>query len=182
MVDSGDKKITDENSLPEEDALEDSNFESVFDAEVRFAIHDIREDLGRHLNLSSDRQNAMIMIVGILLAFASLLFINIYPEGGILHDLMSFESMSTIAMAVCCFVGVITLLFWRGDKHLEGNIDSAIERFNEEKWFEVQKELLLGLSKSQHKTHEENSRLSKTIKLMVFIISFGLVLMMIGRV
>ena len=57
-------------------------FADEYDADVRFAIHDIREDLGRHLNLSSDRQNAMITIVGILLAFASLLFINMYPEDG----------------------------------------------------------------------------------------------------
>jgi hypothetical protein len=159
---------------------DDDDPDDDFDDETRFAMHDIREDFARHLNLASGRQNAMITIVGILVAFASLLFIDIYPKGGF-HDLNGFESASAVAMLICCAVGIITLLFWKGDKVLHGNINDAIGKFNEEEWYEVQRELMVGLNHSYVETHVENWFLSKIIKVMAFIILLGLIMMIMGR-
>jgi len=171
-------------TLLKDDAGEEPEKDHVdrFDDDARVSIHDIREDLGRQLDLVSDRQNAMITIVGILVAFASLLFITIYPEEGFFNSSVGLDSYSAIAFGICCAVGITTLLFWKNwDFGLDGNIKEAISRFNEDRWFSVQTELLSGLFDSYDEMCDKNHALSQRIKIMVLIIMTGLITMVIGR-
>jgi len=160
---------------------EENERDGPFDDNARNAIHDIREDLGRQLGLASNKQNSMVTIIVILLAFASLMFISTYPDDGLLNSPLSGGSLSAIVFGLCCTVGIMTMLLWRDhDQASDEYISQAIDHFNKEKLFDVQTELFYGLRVSHNATREKNAILGKVIKMMVFIIAIGITVTMIG--
>ncbi|MCL2607473.1 MAG: hypothetical protein FWD92_02800 [Methanomassiliicoccaceae archaeon] len=176
--------IDDIDNFRDSDAQEDEEAEeqNQFNDDARNAIYDIREGLGRQLELASNKQNSMVTIIGILLAFASLMFISTYPNEGVLNGLLSGASISAIFFGACCAAGIITILLWRDQgRSSERYISQAIDYFNKEMLFEVQTELFYGLKYSYNTTREKNIFLGKVIKLMVLIITIGIIVTIFGR-
>ncbi len=145
------------------------------------AVAVIREDLGRQLDLASNRQNTMIQIIGIIMAFASLLLIECVHY---CTDPTDFVFMAAlVAFLICCMVGTLSLWQWKNWELLTGSdIDSTIQSFNDGDFFEVQSKIIKGIAGSYDQTSIDNYVLKRRISYMVIFLLTGLVLLLIGLV
>jgi len=165
-------------SEEDEDLEEDINW---FEEGTRAAIHDIREDLGRQLGIATNKHSSHITVIGILIAFSSVLLIAVLPESRYAWSDLS-EILASVAFLLCCLFGFFAILRWKKEDHATGgHISRAIEHFNERNMFSVQTELLDGLDASYSTVMDSNDKLGKWILYMVSFIIAGLVVTVAGK-
>ena len=168
--------MTDENTdagVPDEDTETDMDKVSL-----------MRGEFGRQLGLMSDRQNAMLVSIGILVAFASILF----AQQILLLDIdfsewkkWIFNIVSMILLLICCLLGI--LVIYKSSDYLVFtgmNIGAATKKFSEEPAEKIEIDMLDGLHKAYYYTSSDNYYLSKVIKAMVLLLLLGIVMLILG--
>ncbi|MCL2148503.1 MAG: hypothetical protein FWH47_04095 [Methanomassiliicoccaceae archaeon] len=150
--------------------------------EAASTVRDIREDFSRQLEVTSSRQNAMVQSVGIMLAFASMLFIetirSVYSNSG---DAAGVASLASFLF--CCVVGVMTIWQWRNWELYSGyDYDKMAESFNKGEFVGVQLLLLRGVIKSRKAASGNNFVLRERIKYMALCLFTGIAFMLVGMV
>jgi len=85
-----------------------------FETEDKGALSLLREDIGRQLGLASDRQNTLLQSIGVLIAFASIVFLQLMTMNPVSDwgGVLSVASMGFIAL--CCAYGIFTILLSSG--------------------------------------------------------------------
>jgi len=153
-----------------------------FDHDVVTAIHAIKDDFGRQLELASDKHNAMIQSMGIILAFASILlietiqFVNMQMGG-----LLSIAALC--AFFVCCFIGIITILTWNSwDLYTGFESDKIVDTFNDRNFVNVHYMLLKGIIGSRDAMSENIYILKHRIRYMAASLFIGIVFMAFSMV
>ena len=155
-------------------------YESYYNAMA--TIHAVREDFGRQLELASDRQNAMVQSVGIILAFASILLIEsirlLYPEPNKIYNIIALASF-----LMCCATGIATIWRWKNWELYSGlDFNKVINFFNMEKIFAMHFLLLKGVIDSHDMMRNNNFFIKKRISIMAIFLSGGIALMLMGLV
>jgi hypothetical protein len=153
-----------------------------YDSNALAAIHALREDFGRRLELVSNRQNTMFQSIGILLAFASILMTQAISMIFLNPD----NVCGTVALAtflLCCAAGIVTIWEWRNWKLFTGlNSDELADLFNRRRFIHLQKQLLSGVIESNDRVAYNNLIIKNRIYYMVVSLSAGVALMLIGMV
>jgi len=130
----------------EEGRYWDDNYGSnEFDQDALIAFQALREDLGRQLELVSDRQNTMVQSIGIILAFASILLMEVihstYTNAGSI-----FVTASILALFACCITGIATIWEWKSWRLYTGYSSNDLsEAFNNWRFIELYHLLLTGV-------------------------------------
>ena len=153
-----------------------------FDGIAVAAIHSIKEDLGRQLELASDRQNAMVQSVGIILAFASILLVetvrSLYLDNG---DALGVISLASFLL--CSVVGIVTIWQWRGwDLYAGFEYGKIADLFDDRKFVDLERLLLRGVAMSHSVAIGNNYVIRGRIKYMVMSFFIGVASMLIGTV
>jgi hypothetical protein len=119
-----------------------------FDSTTLTAILTLKDDFGRQLELVSDRQNTMVQSIGIILAFASVLLMEIVQ---IIH--LSLDSIpgiiSVVALLTSCLIGIATIWEWKSWSLRTGfNLYNVTEVFNDGNFVKLYSLLLEGVVRS----------------------------------
>lgn len=160
----------------------DYAYGSEFDRDVVTALHAIKEDFGRQLGLASDRQNSMIQSIGIILAFASILLIEVIRTAQLNTEGIP-GLMALVSFLSCCSIGVATIWNWRNWEMYTGfDQDEVVDSFNDWRFIDVHGLLLNGVTRSYDAVINNNYILKERITGMVIALFAGIVLMLIGMV
>ena len=153
-----------------------------FDFYATSAIRAINDDFGRQLDLASDRQNTMVQSVGIIMAFASILLIEVvrllYLEPDSANNIIAL-----IVFLLCCAVGVATIWQWKNWELYSGfNFNDILFSFNEKRFADMHLFLLKGMIDSHKILRHNNYIVKERISLMMIFLSVGIALMLVGLV
>jgi hypothetical protein len=152
-----------------------------YDTKNHEALQIIKEDVGRQLGLASDRQNLILQSVGILLAFASVLFV---PMAIVNTDIIFENSYFTAAMILvflCCLVGVCTLILSGAFTLSSGlSVKNEIYRYNTGDTKDLEIDIVNSMNEAREDITHSNGFLTKIIRWMAFLLFIGILLMLIG--
>lgn len=153
-----------------------------FDDDVVAAIHAIKDDSGRQLELASDKHNAMVQSMGIILAFASILFVETTQFVNTdVNGLMSVVALC--AFLTCCLIGVATILEWKSwDLYTGSESDKVVDAFNDRNFIGVHYMLLIGIYRSYDAMSDNIYILKSRIRYMALFLFVGIVFMATGMV
>ena len=153
-----------------------------FYSDALTALLAMKDDFGRQLELASERQNAMVQSIGIILAFASILM-------GEAVRLMHtnpwnvYDAVSMAAMLACCMTGIATIWEWKSWRLYTGSdTDSVIDAFNSWRFIDLHHLLVGGVLKSHDAMAHNNYILRRRISLMVLFLLAGTVSTVTGMV
>jgi len=153
-----------------------------FNRDVVTAIHSIRDDVGRQLVLTSDKNNALIQMIGVILAFASILLVQTIQH--IDSDMRGMLSAGALFLfLICCLIGVVTMLEWKNwDLFIGSENNKAIDAFNVRRFVDMHISLLDGMRTSYSKMSDKLYILKGRIRYMTLFLFLGLVFMMVSVV
>ena len=171
--------VSDNQNLEDQDFDESSNEELI---RVKHEVNDekalkvIKEDIGRQLGLASDRRNTIVQSIGIMMAFASVLFAQIITVGTFEGISGSFFSFSLLCLFFCSIMGIFTILkstvfvTWSGMK-----IDEEAILYNKGDTKTLEVDVVNGMSEALEETIDENEDLISIIQSMAILLMVGMI-------
>jgi len=152
-----------------------------FEAVDRDALSLLREDIGRQLGLASDRQNTLLQSAGILVAFASILLLQLLAMD---PDLSGYGMLFTASMGaglICCIAGILVILRSSGFALSTGMVArEAIDHYNRKETDGFEAKMVMGIGEAYETVYVNNTRLIGTIRYMVVLLLIGVLTMFTG--
>jgi hypothetical protein len=140
-----------------------------------------RKDLGRQLGLVSDRQNAMLQSIGILVAFASILFLQLLAMDPVFEGYGFFFVASIESVLFCCIIGVLMILQTSRFALSAGMaIEEEVILYNSDEINNLEERITRGLIGAYRTVYKNNTRLMIIIKYMVALLLIGIITMFAG--
>lgn len=140
----------------------------------------IKEDIGRQLGLASERQNAMLQSIGILLAFASILFLQIIIMNPSFSGYGLFFVVSIICVLFCCVLGVSVLSSSAFSLSSGMDIEEEINLYRKGELDDLGSKIVNGMHESQKEVCRYNVFLINVIRCMVVPLLIGILTMLAG--
>jgi hypothetical protein len=141
----------------------------------------IRGDIERQLGLASDRQNSMLQSIGILVAFASILFLQLLTMDPAFDGFGAFFATSIFSVLLCCLLGIFTILESRKFALSAGmNIMDEISRYNDDNAEHLETEIANGMIRAYEAAYHDNANLVLKIILIGALLLIGIITMSLG--
>jgi len=160
----------------------DGGWSRGFDNDALTALLAMKDDFGRRLELASDRQNAMVQSIGIILAFASILLgetVRLIHTG----QWGACEAVSVTAMLSCCMTGIATIWEWKSWKLYTGFYsDDVVRAFRGWRFVDLHYMLVGGVLISHDAMTRNNYILRRRISWMVLFLISGTLSTVTGMV
>ena len=153
-----------------------------FDDEAVAAVRELREDFGRRLELASNRQDAMMQSIGVILAFASILLVEAVRS---LHlgEGAGTGTVSLLSFLICSIIGVATIWQWRNWELYAGlEYGRVSDSFSDRRFVELRRLLLESVVRSHGVATRNNYIIRGRIKYMVMCFLIGIASMLAGLV
>ena len=141
----------------------------------------LSEHLEARLGFNSGQQNMMVQSIGILMAFASIVLVEVLRSSTFSLELSNIiPFMSVLMLTVCCACGVYMISLWRewaatGDEELS----EAVKALNNREWIKVQANIWRGLERSNEHVRYNIYTLKRSLVIMAITLGSGLGLMII---
>jgi len=158
-----------------------SELSNCIEADVQNALSLLRKDIGRQLGLASDRYNTLLQSIGILVAFASILFLQLLAIDPVFAGYGILFASSMLSVFFCCIVGILSIL--RSSRFaLSAGIavDKETDLFKKGEIEDFEMKIAIGLDKAYETTYENNTRLTEIIRYMVVLLLLGIIAMFAG--
>jgi len=150
--------------------------------EDRNALSIFREDAGRQLSLMSDRHNTMLQSVGILVAFASILFLQLITIGPALDGsggILFMVSMGSILL--CGIYGTVTISGSRGFVPSAGlSIEEEKALCETQRTNSLEERITERILGSCEIAYRSNTRLADRMTHMAMLLMVGTITLFIG--
>ena len=144
------------------------------------ALSVIKEDIGRQLGLASDRQNAMLQSIGILLAFASILLLQIIVMNPSFSGYGLLFAVSIICVLFCCVLGVSVLSSSAFSLSFGMDVEKEVGLYTDGKIEDPEIEIMNGISDAWKEVRRYNAFLINVIRCMVLPLLVGILTMLAG--
>ena len=144
------------------------------------ALSAIKEDIGRQLGLASDRQNAMLQSIGILLAFASILLLQIIVMNPSFSGYGLLFAVSIICVLFCCVLGVSVLSSSAFSLSFGMDVEKEVGLYTDGKIEDPEIEIMNGISDAWKEVRRYNAFLINVIRCMVLPLLVGILTMLAG--
>lgn len=145
------------------------------ETEDRKALFVVREDLGRQLGLASDRQNATLQSIGILVAFASILFLQLLAMDPVLERGGIFSWLSMGSVLLCSIVGILTILKSSNFALSTGmGAEDVMELYEMKKTDDLEIMIAHGVNRAYRMVYRNNAHLNDRITYMVVLLLLGI--------
>ena len=151
-----------------------------YDINDEKALKVIKEDIGRQLGLVSDRRNTMVQSIGIIMAFASVLFAQIITVGTFEGISGIYFTSSLLCLFSCGAMGIFTILkstvfvTWSGMK-----IDEEAILYNKGDTKNLEVDIVNGMNEALEETSNENEDLIFIIRLMATLLMIGMAIVFV---
>ena len=138
------------------------------------AVSLLREDYSGQLQLASDRQNAILQSIGILVAFASVIFVQkLLSSGPVENDIYLYISDPTF---LCCIVGIGTIMMsWKFAFPTGMNVRRSAERFNKGDFKDFELTIVNELYNANLKANDRNRWLNILLILVAALLILGII-------
>ena len=150
-------------------------------------LSDMRKDLHLKLTIASGRQNIMKQEIGIIMAFASILLIQLVyilldiDTDAVLTAPAICFIISALSVFACCIIGLVTILRWSFfTLEIGMSINKMTELYNESEISKLETDMLNGLIDSIYKTYANNSALRVVIIGIVILLIIGVIFLVTG--
>jgi len=149
--------------------------------EYRNALVVIREDLSRQLGLMSDSHNTMLQSVGILVAFASILFLQLIAMGPALDGnggILFMVSMGSFLL--CGIYGVVTISESRGFVLSAGlSIEEEKDLYETQRTNSLEERITERILCSCETAYQSNTRLADRMTHVAMLLMVGILTLFI---
>ncbi|MCL1810824.1 MAG: hypothetical protein FWG41_01175 [Methanomassiliicoccaceae archaeon] len=147
----------------------------------RISLSIIKEDIGRQLGLASDRQNSILQSIGILVAFASVLFVQIIVMNPSFDGSGWIFVFSLACLLFCSGLGVVVLIMSKAFTIIMGNDNrGAATLLKTEEINNLEIDIVNGMIISLKATKYNNSNLVAYLRSMGILLVAGLVALLIA--
>ncbi|MCL1979313.1 MAG: hypothetical protein FWG60_04060 [Methanomassiliicoccaceae archaeon] len=149
---------------------------NVFEPSDKKTLSVIREDLGRQLGLASERRNAMVQTVGIMAAFASVLFLQVLATGPALEGFGILFIVSMGSFLFCCIWGAVTFLNSRDHVLSAGvSLENGLGISFDGDSYDLEAKIAVGMCNACRNVNLINTMLSEKIAYMVMLLTVGVI-------
>jgi hypothetical protein len=171
--------MTDGYELPEDNADGTTQKEENDHDEREYALSLLKEDHSRQLQLASDRQNTLLQSIGILVAFASVIFV----QKALDTSIPSENGIEVLAdpIFLCCIVGIGTIMMsWKFGFHMGMNVRRSAERYNEGLYGSLTFDIVLSLYHANLRANGRNRWLNIILILAALLFLIGIIKIIAG--
>jgi len=165
----------------DQDSSEEDDEYDYYD-EREHALFVLREDVSRQLKLTSDRQNMILQLIGILVAFASIIFVQQLIMDTDVHGWRMYAfAISLLLIFFCCTLGIYTIMMSDVFAISTGRkIERSVDRYNEGDIEGFEAYIVSGMYYAFVETHNKNEQLTKRLKQMSLMLMLGIVMLING--
>jgi len=143
-------------------------------------LSSVKEDVGRQLGLASDRQNAMLQSIGILLAFASILLLQIIVMNPSFSGYGVLFAVSILCVLFCCVLGVSILSSSAFSLSFGMDVEKEVGSYSDGKAEDLESDIVNGMSEAWKEVCRYNKFLINIIRCMVLPLLVGILTMLAG--
>ncbi|MCL1811357.1 MAG: hypothetical protein FWG41_03960 [Methanomassiliicoccaceae archaeon] len=152
----------------------ESFFENASKKDDQNALTLIREDLGRQLGLASDRQNTMLQSIGVMVAFASILFLQLLAMEPVFDGYGVFFIISLCSVLFCCIYGVFAILSSSNFALLTGmGVEEAKSSYENDEVCDIEATITNGMDRAYEAVYRNNANLIDRLTYMVALLMVG---------
>lgn len=154
---------------------------------IKYGIKDrdslllVKEDIGRQLHLASDRQNAMLQSIGIIVAFASILIAQIITRNPSFDGLGALLLVSLVSLLSCSGLGIYSIvtsdaftIFLGMDDDVEVNL------LNKRETNKLEVDIVNNMKEALDDTLYNNQDLLAALQYLGVLLILGLITLLFG--
>jgi hypothetical protein len=183
MYEENSEEVSIENETTYMERIEKRGQKIEQDPEIRFqnALFVMREDLGRQLGLASDRQNTMLQSIGIIVAFSSILFLQLLAMDPAFDGYGLLFIISIGSVLSCSVFGIHTIMVSSNFALSAGmEADKMVELYDNHEIDNYELKVANGISRALISASQKNASLTERVTYMVAALLLGVFTMFAG--